>query len=69
MNGVLLICVLIAACFCIAFGVVRLYSWFADQRVRRIDAEYRAQVLIAEAKRVTRAGHKRAQEREWGRPA
>ena len=69
MNGVFLICILMAACLFVAFGVVRLYSWFADQRVRRIDAEYRAQVMINEAKRATRAGHKRAQEREWGSAA
>ena len=63
MNGVLLFCVLVAACLCISFGVVRLYSWFADQRIRRIDAEYRAQVVIAEAKRATRAGRLGRQER------
>ena len=36
---------------------------------RRIDAQYRAAVLVIESRRIVRAAQHRAQEREWGRAA
>lgn len=43
-------------------------AWHAHIQ-RRIDAQYRAAVLVIESRRIVRAAQHRAQEREWGRAA
>jgi hypothetical protein len=59
----------VAACFLVAFGLVRLGRALRMNRLRRIDADYRAAALVINTRRALRAGQHRAAEREWGRAA
>lgn len=47
----LLFIVMAGCCFAVAFGLVRLVSWFIAQGNRRTLAAYRAEVMVAEARR------------------
>lgn len=47
----LLFSVMAGCCYVVAFGLVRLVSWFIAQGNRRTLAAYRAEVLMAEARR------------------
>ena len=49
MSAVLLPLVLVASCICIAFGVVRLYTWFLDRRDARSLAAWRERLLVEAA--------------------
>lgn len=46
----LLFSVMAGCCYVVAFGLVRLVSWFIAQGNRRTLAAYRAEVLMAEAR-------------------
>lgn len=60
-----------AACLLVAFGLVRFVRAVRMNRLRRIDADYRAADLLQAhlLARELRAGERRAAEREWGRTA
>ena len=58
-----------AACLFVAFGLVRFARAVRMNRLRRIDADYRAAALVINTRRALGAGQHRAAEREWGRAA
>lgn len=43
--------VMAGCCYVVAFGLVRLVSWFIAQGNHRTLAAYRAEVMVAEARR------------------
>ena len=59
----------LGAAFSISFGVVRLARAVRMNRLRRIDAAYRAAALVITERAKLRAAQHRAAEREWGRAA
>lgn len=61
----------LGAAFSISFGLVRFVRAVRMNRLRRIDADYRAADLLQAhlLARELRAGERRAAEREWGRTA
>lgn len=46
--------ILLVAIATVALGAVRLVAWSRAQRLRRLDADYRAFVMVAQAKRQVR---------------
>ncbi|UKE45591.1 hypothetical protein [Xanthomonas cerealis] len=44
--------ILLVAIATVSLGVARLVVWFRAQRLRRLDAEYRASLMAQEAERV-----------------
>ena len=61
--------VLFAAVLLVAFGIIRMAGAICRYRRARLDAAYRAAVLVINARRELRAGQHRAAAREWGRAA
>jgi len=54
MDHVIIWICLASAVAVVSLGVVRLVAWSSAQRLRRLDAEYRAFAMIAQAKRQVR---------------
>jgi hypothetical protein len=52
MSHLIIFFCLLSAVAVVSLGVVRLVAWSSGQRLRRLDAEYRASVMAEEAERV-----------------